>query len=149
MKDLIYRANLSIEASGAKPTFVPGLQASYRRIKESRAGDKGANLGNKFLTLAENLLRARTGATAPEPEVVREEARTMLNSYFESPETWESKISNNELYLTGVADEVRPLRKGKHTSQQKSTKQYVRTGTDTTTGKKVGMLEDGTIEELE
>jgi hypothetical protein len=30
-----------------------------------------------------------------------------------------------------------------------STKQYVRTGTDTTTGKKVGMLEDGTIEEIQ
>jgi hypothetical protein len=39
--------------------------------------------------------------------------------------------------------------KGLTTKESTTTKQYIRTGTDSETGKRVGMLEDGTIEEIQ
>ena len=49
-------------------------------------------------------------------------------------------------FITPMEDVMAEAKIG---SSNQSIKQYVRTGTDTTTGKKVGMLEDGTIEEIQ
>ena len=106
-KDLIYKANLNIEGVGAE-RGIPFLTGMYRGSKLSRGGDEGAKLGNLFMTLSENLLRARTGAQAPEPEVIRENARSLLKSYIESPETWKSKLMQNEEFLLGTVKSLRP-----------------------------------------
>jgi hypothetical protein len=107
-KELIYKSNLAVEGANAKATLIPGLQGVYKGVKYSRAGDAGSRLSNKFMTLAENLLRARTGAAAPDPEIVREYARSLLRGYTESPETWISKLKQNEEFLSGVAKGIRP-----------------------------------------
>ena len=60
------------------------------------------------MTLSENILRARTGAQAPEPEMVREYARTLLMSFIESPNTWAKKINQDYGFLQGTAKEIRP-----------------------------------------
>lgn len=106
-KDLIYKANLNIEGVGAE-RGVPFLTGLYRGGKLLRGGNEGAKLGNLFMTLSENLLRARTGAQAPEPEVIREYARSLLKSYIENPETWKSKLMQNEEFLLGTVKSLRP-----------------------------------------
>ena len=110
-KDLIYQANLAIEAENAKDTIVPGAKALYKISKLSRTGDQAKRLANSFSTLSENLLRARTGATAPDPEIVREYARTLLKTFQESPDTWNQKLQNDFNFLKSTHDEIRPLRK--------------------------------------
>lgn len=109
-KDLIYKANLGVNAASAKDTLIPGGRGIYQSNLKWRSGDKGLNLANEFLTLSENLLRARTGAQAPEPEIIREQARTLLNSWSESPETWHKKLKTNLDFLQGVGKEIRPNR---------------------------------------
>ena len=115
-KDLIYKANLSIEGAGATnqgkglTQFIPGLVGAYKSSKVARGGDEGADLGNVFMTLAENQLRARTGAAAPEPEIVREFARSLLKSFIESPGTWANKLNQIEQFLLGTAQSIRPTK---------------------------------------
>lgn len=110
-KQLIREANLAIEAENAKDTFIPGLKGAYKVSKLSRVSDSGKKLANSFSTLAESLLRARTGAAAPDPEIVREYARTLLKTFQESPETWNQKLQNDFNFLKSVHDEIRPSRK--------------------------------------
>lgn len=109
-KDLIYQANLAIEAENAKDTIIPGAKALYKVSKLTRTSDQSKQLANSFSTLSENLLRARTGATAPDPEIVREYARTLLKTFQESPTTWNQKLQNDFNFLKTTHDELRPLR---------------------------------------
>lgn len=123
-KDMVYRANLIAEANAAKPTWLPGGEALYKGIKSARVTkQEPRELENYFNTLAENVLRARTGAAAPDQEVVREMARTYFKVFNEDPQTWMTKLANNKKYLEGVADEIRPLRKGKHLFDGKISKE--------------------------
>ena len=58
-------------------------------------------------TMAENVLRARTGAAAPEPEIVREEARSLIR-LLDSPDVAFERLSVNEGFLRTVANNIRP-----------------------------------------
>ena len=107
-RNLIYKTNLAIEGAGAKPTILPGGQGIYKSIKMKRAGNKASDLSGDFMTLAENLLRARTGAAAPDPEVTREYARTLLKGYMEDPKTWINKLRRTEEFVLGTAKQIRP-----------------------------------------
>lgn len=115
-RGLIKEANLAIEAENAKDIpLAVGMKGAYKVFKLSRVSNDGKALANNFSTLAENLLRARTGATAPEPEIVREYARTLLKTFQENPSTWNQKLKNNFDFLKSVHDEIRPLRKDEAT----------------------------------
>ena len=114
-KDLIKQANLAIEASTLQnqpPSFygaaLPFMRKAEEASKLSRVGSEGSQLANLFNTLAENLLRARTGATAPNPEIVREMSRSLFRVWQEDPSAWRTKLMNNLTYLEGVAKEIRP-----------------------------------------
>jgi len=120
-KDLIYKTNLAIEGTGAKPTIIPGGQGIYRGIKMIRGGDEGSELASYFMTTAENILRARTGAAAPDPEIVREYSRSLLKSFIESPETWKSKLGQVEEFLAGTAKGIKPSSWEKDLAEYKST----------------------------
>lgn len=111
-RDLVRQANLVSEATLSKPVpFIPGLQGAYKAFKMIRTSPKGVQLENYFNTLAENVLRARTGAAAPDPEVVREQARTYLKNFQENPEVWAQKMNQDLQYLSTTAKEIRPNRK--------------------------------------
>lgn len=71
--------------------------------------EEGRNLALKFSTLAENNLRARTGAQAPEPEKVAEELRTIIDA-LDNPATAFEKLKESENFLAGIVKEIRPLR---------------------------------------
>lgn len=113
-KELIFAANQSIEGANATnqgkglTQFIPGGVGLYKGYKYLRGGDKGSKLGSYFMTTAENLLRARTGAAAPEPEIVREYARGLLRSYIESPDTWKAKLAQEEEFAMGIVKEMKP-----------------------------------------
>src|SRR3990167_622634 len=63
-----FRPKVGIGLPGAFSTVAGG-------ISQMMAGDKGKKLDLAFETLAENNLRARTGAAATEPEIQREKQR--------------------------------------------------------------------------
>lgn len=70
--------------------------------------DQNARMTNtEYLTLAEDILRARTGAAAPEPEFVRELARS-LNTLGDDPTVVANKLSNNEQFVDDVIESIRP-----------------------------------------
>lgn len=110
-KDLIYKANLQIEAENARDTLIPGLKGAYKTSKLARTNPESQALANNFSTLAENILRARTGAAAPDPEIVREYGRTLLKTFLENPKVWNQKLKNEYDFLKTTHDEIRPLRK--------------------------------------
>ena len=74
------------------------------------AGDEARKLDLNMQTLAENVLRARTGAAAPEPEIVREQQRSMMRMFNESPEVWAERLRQNEQLMGTTAKEIRPMR---------------------------------------
>lgn len=74
---------------------------------QSFAGDEGRNLDLQYQTLAENLLRARTGAAATEPEIAREKQRLMAR-FMDSPEVALNRINEGENMLRGTAEGLRP-----------------------------------------
>lgn len=107
-RDLVYRANLAVQGANAKDTILPMGKAMYQGLKNIRAGSEGSQLATAFMTLAENLLRARTGAAAPDPEIIREYARSLFRQFSEDPQTWLRKLQTNQQFLQGVAGSIKP-----------------------------------------
>lgn len=114
-KDLIVQANKVVEAANANSQglagFIPGGKAIYRAEKLAGTSEEAKVLANKLSTVAENLLRARTGAAATQDEINREFSRSLLMTINEGPSGWNQKLKNNYSFLKNTFDEIRPLRK--------------------------------------
>jgi len=76
-------------------------------IAQLGAGTTARKIDLAFNTLAENVLRARTGAQAPEPEQVREEKRSLAR-ILDDPESALSRLEENEFFLSEVVNAIRP-----------------------------------------
>lgn len=86
---------------------VPIVDVIPEAIAQSLAGRTGRSLDLNFQTLAENILRARTGATAPDPEIVRELKRSLLR-LTDDPETLLERLDENEVFLKDIKKGIRP-----------------------------------------
>ena len=87
------------------------------RLPQVFADQDARQLQNDYETLAENLLRARTGATAPEPELVREFART-LNRLGDDPTTVANRLLTNQDLLDEIIFSIKPSLRGQANQQQ-------------------------------
>lgn len=101
-----------LESAGVgKPGSIPQiLSLSFADDIASLTGmstEEGRILALKFATLAENILRARTGAQAPEQEQVREETRTLLSG-LDSPASALERLREAERFLKETAKQIRP-----------------------------------------
>lgn len=76
-------------------------------VAQKAAGETGKSLELQFDTLAENMLRARTGATAPDPERIRELSRTLART-FDSPNTVMERLNTDKQFLSSVVDAIKP-----------------------------------------
>ena len=92
---------------GNVPIIGPILNPSVKNVAGLFAGQDVRAIGNEYMTLAEDLLRARTGAAAPEPEIVRELART-LNRFGDDPTTVANRLLNDQEFLDSVIEGIRP-----------------------------------------
>lgn len=71
------------------------------------AGDEGRKLDLYYQTLAENNLRARTGAAATPWEIQREKSRLMARLN-DSPELANERLNESDKFLGGTAENIRP-----------------------------------------
>lgn len=85
---------------------IPGV-SDILRSPQIISDEESRLLENEYSTLAEDLLRARTGATAPEPEIVREFARS-LNRLGDSPTVVANRLLNNEQLVDEIIEQIRP-----------------------------------------
>jgi len=76
-------------------------------IVQAFAGNDARKFDLYINTLAENMVRARTGATVTKKEEVNEQKRTYLR-LLDNPEVMLERIKQDEKYLRGVAEGIRP-----------------------------------------
>lgn len=87
--------------------IIPGLEPGISAIGQMGAGEEARNLDLAYQTLAEDVLRARTGAAAPEPEQVRELARTFAR-FQDTPENIYKRLEQNGIFLETSANTMKP-----------------------------------------
>ena len=95
-----FRPKVGIGLPGAFSTVAGG-------ISQMMAGDKGKKLDLAFETLAENNLRARTGAAATEPEIQREKQR-LITRMTDSEKIALDRLMTSEDFLRSAANYIRP-----------------------------------------
>lgn len=83
------------------------ILSDIMRTPQLLADQEARDLDTEYNTLAENLLRSRTGAAAPEPEIVREFART-LNRLGDDPSTVANRLLNDEEFVDEIIESIRP-----------------------------------------
>ena len=83
------------------------------------AGDEGRKLDLYYQTLAENNLRARTGAAATPWEIQREKSRLMARLN-DSPELANERLNESDKFLGGTAENIRPGSTKKFGQQQQA-----------------------------
>ena len=110
-KDLVWKSNAYINGATSKDTWIPGVEGAYSSYYKSRAGDKGAQIGNYFLNLAESIIRAESGAAVTDSEMLRTKARSLFDAWRSSPETWNEQSKMNLDFAKGIAKQIRPLSK--------------------------------------
>ncbi len=87
----------------------PGTFGIGTLISQASAGTEARKIDLAFQTLAENVLRARTGAQAPDTEKVAEEKRSFVR-LFEAgrPDIILERLETNEEFLGGMLNSIDP-----------------------------------------
>jgi len=145
-----------------KTLFPDGTPASFKRTTAFASNLPGGSLpvlASRGWGKAEQDVFRKMGAALSGRQLIQtgvaarpEETQKLISQFAPSvgsnPEAALAGLNELEDFYKSYMGNVR--NKGLVDNQSiQQTKSYVRTGIDTTTGKKVGMLEDGTIEELE
>jgi len=144
-----------------KTLFPDGTPESFKRTTAFASNLPGGSLpvlASRGWGKAEQDVFRKMGAALSGRQLIQtgvaarpEETQKLISQFAPSvgsnPEAALAGLNELEDFYKSYMNNVK--NKGLTNSESTITKQYVRTGTDTTTGKKVGMLEDGTIEELE
>jgi hypothetical protein len=101
---------LKLKAAQARSPRVFGVPLDFGItdvVGQKLAGDEGKSLELQFETLAENLLRQRSGGAVTPPEIVAEYARTLARM-FDSPKIAAERLQTAEDYLFDTAEGIRP-----------------------------------------